>query len=143
MTAAVKSLAGPGYIVLNIIRVFNIICLLCVIAACSVLLVKTSTATNFFFFDAMDRTSLTKTTAFLVISELGLFERWFEENWGCFCRHSSFLALGVAMLFLGMSIIGCLNREDLNKDAIGLTFWRLVLGAGIIAIVFGFVNIVV
>ncbi|OJD11773.1 hypothetical protein AJ78_07518 [Emergomyces pasteurianus Ep9510] len=143
MTAAIKSLAGPGYVILNAIRVFNIICLLCIIAACSVLLVKTSTATNFFFFDAMHRVIMVATSIFLIISEVGFFEAWFHEYWGCFGRHSSFLALGVAMVLLGISTIGCLNRKDMNKDAIGLTFWQLVLGAGVIAIVFGFVNIVV
>ncbi|OAX78069.1 hypothetical protein ACJ72_07627 [Emergomyces africanus] len=143
MTAAIKSLAGPGYVILNAIRVFNIICLLCIIAACSVLLVKTSTATNFFFFDAMHRVIIIAASIFLIISEVGFFEAWFHEYWGCFGRHSSFFALGVAMVLLGISTIGCLNREDMNKDIIGPTFWQLVLGAGIITIVFGFVNIVV
>ncbi|KLJ10144.1 hypothetical protein EMPG_14457 [Blastomyces silverae] len=143
MTAVVKSLAGPGYIILNAIRVFNIICLLCIIAACSVLLIKTSTPTNFFVFDAMHRVIIIAVSMFLIISEVGFFEAWFREYWGCFGRHSSFLALGIAMVLLGISTIGCLNREDLNKDTIGFTFWQLVLGAGIITIVFGFINIAV
>ncbi|KAG5297626.1 hypothetical protein I7I48_06794 [Histoplasma ohiense] len=143
MTAVVKSLAGPGYIILNVIRVFNIICLLCIIAACSVLLVKTSTATNFFFFDAMNRVIIIVISFFLITSEVAFFEDWFLEYWGLFGKHSSFLALGIAMILLGISTIGCLNRADMNKDAIGSTFWQLVLGAGIISIVFGFVNIFV
>ncbi|EGE85699.1 hypothetical protein BDDG_08644 [Blastomyces dermatitidis ATCC 18188] len=143
MTAVVKSLAGPGYIILNAVRVFNIICLLCIIAACSVLLIKTSTPTNFFVFDAMHRVIIIAVSMFLIISEVGFFEAWFHEYWGCFGRHSSFLALGITMVLLGISTIGCLNREDMNKDTIGFTFWQLVLGAGIITIVFGFVNIAV
>lgn len=48
-----KSLAGPGYIVLNTVRVMNIICLLAVIAASAVMLVKTFVISKFFFFDAV------------------------------------------------------------------------------------------
>lgn len=72
MALSTKSLAGPGYIVLNVIRVMNIIGFLAVIAASVVMLVKTSTASKvsayqkvgrltrykltlcqFFFFDAV------------------------------------------------------------------------------------------
>ena len=48
-----QSLAGPGYIVLNTIRVCNIICLLSVVAAAFVMLVKTFVVSKFFFFDGV------------------------------------------------------------------------------------------
>lgn len=48
-----KSLAGPGYIVLNVIRVMNIIALLSVVAASFVMLVKTFIVSKFFFFDGV------------------------------------------------------------------------------------------
>lgn len=47
-----KSLAGAGYIVLNAIRVLNIVSLLAVIAASTVMLVKTFVVSKFYFFDA-------------------------------------------------------------------------------------------
>lgn len=53
MTLSPKSLAGPGYIILNAIRVMNVIGLLAVITASVVMLVKTSTSSKFFFFDAV------------------------------------------------------------------------------------------
>lgn len=53
MTLSSKSLAGPGYIILNVIRAMNIIGLLAVITASIVMLVKTSLASKFFFFDAV------------------------------------------------------------------------------------------
>jgi hypothetical protein len=53
MTLSSKSLAGPGYIILNGIRVMNIIGFLAVIAASVVMLVKTSVSSKFFFFDAV------------------------------------------------------------------------------------------
>jgi len=46
-------LAGPGYVILNIIRVFNIITLLAVIAGSTVMLVKTFVVSKFFFFDGV------------------------------------------------------------------------------------------
>lgn len=49
-----KKLAGAGYVVLNIIRVMNITALLAVIAASSVMLVKTFIVSKFFFFDACE-----------------------------------------------------------------------------------------
>jgi hypothetical protein len=48
-----KSLAGPGYVILNAIRVLNIITFLDLIAACVVMLVKTNMLNNFFFFEAV------------------------------------------------------------------------------------------
>lgn len=53
MALSRKSLAGPGYIILNILRVMNIIGFLAVITASVVMLVKTSASTHLFFFDAL------------------------------------------------------------------------------------------
>jgi hypothetical protein len=47
------------------------------------------------------------------------------------------------MVVLGMMTLGHLNNEAMEEGSIGLPFWRLVLGAGIVAIIFGFVNVVV
>ena len=48
-----NSLAGPGYVVLNVIRVMNIVALLSVVAASFVMLVKTFVVSKFFFFDGV------------------------------------------------------------------------------------------
>jgi hypothetical protein len=53
MVLSRNSLAGPGYVILQGIRVMNIIGLLAVIAGSIVMLVKTSVASKFFFFDAV------------------------------------------------------------------------------------------
>ena len=45
------ALAGPGYIILNVIRAINIISLMTVVAASAVMLVKTFEVSKFFFFD--------------------------------------------------------------------------------------------
>lgn len=48
-----ESLAGPGYVILNAIRVLNIIVFLDTIAACAVMLVKINMSNGFFFFQAV------------------------------------------------------------------------------------------
>lgn len=48
-----ESLAGPGYVILNAIRVINIIVFLDMIAACAVMLVKINMLNGFFFFQAV------------------------------------------------------------------------------------------
>ena len=47
------SLAGPGYVILNAIRVLNIIVFLDIIAASIVMLVKIPLLNSFFFFEAV------------------------------------------------------------------------------------------
>lgn len=51
-----ESLAGPGYVILNAVRVLNIIVFLDIIAACAVMLVKTNMSNGFFFFQAVTHT---------------------------------------------------------------------------------------
>lgn len=53
MALSSKSLAGPGYIILNGIRVMNVIGFLAVITASVVMLIKIDTDTHLFFFDAL------------------------------------------------------------------------------------------
>lgn len=53
MEAPKFPLAGPGYVILNLVRVMNIISLLVVIAANIILLIKIVLVTNFFFFEAV------------------------------------------------------------------------------------------
>lgn len=48
-----ESLAGPGYVILNAIRVINVIVFLDMIAACVVMLVKINMLNGFFFFQAV------------------------------------------------------------------------------------------
>jgi hypothetical protein len=49
--------------------------------------------------------------------------------------------LGVAMIFLGNSVLGNLNKQATSQESIGLPFWRLVIASGIIVFVMGFINL--
>jgi hypothetical protein len=152
-----RSLAGAGYVVLNVIRVMNIISLLAVIAASSVMLVKTFIVSRFFFFDACGHVieivvsckfanskgetfPLTQ-AAFLILTELPIFKKYFARNWPLFSHKSGFVMLGCAMLLIGNGLLGNLNKPATSQKNLGLPFWRIVIAAGVIVIVMGVVNI--
>ena len=50
--------------------------------------------------------------------------------------------LGVSMVFLGISLLGNLNKQATSQSSLGLAFWRLVIAAGIIILTMGAVNII-
>ncbi|KIW99937.1 uncharacterized protein Z518_10865 [Rhinocladiella mackenziei CBS 650.93] len=137
-----KSLAGAGYVVLNVIRVMNIISLLTVIAGSSVMLVKTFVVSHFFFFfDACEHVIRVILSGFLVLTELPLFKSYIARNWPLFSARASFVMLGVAMICLGNSMLGNLNKQATSQKNLGLPFWRLVIASGIIVLVMGPINI--
>ena len=136
-----KSLAGAGFVVLNVIRVLNIIALLAVIAASSVMLVKTFVVSKFFFFDAAEQVMRVVISGFLILTELSFFKTYFSRNWPAFSLRSSFVVLGFAMIFLGNSVLGEMNKKAISQKSLGLPFWRIVLAAGILGLIMGFVNI--
>jgi hypothetical protein len=152
-----KSLLGAGYVVLNVIRVMNIIALLSVVGASSVMLVKTFIVSKFFFFDACEHViriimsgksvpewperDANFVLGFLIVTELPLFKTYISRNWPLFSYRSSFVMLGVAMVFLGNSILGNLNKEATSQKSLGLPFWRLVIASGIVVLVMGPINI--
>ncbi|KIW60796.1 hypothetical protein PV05_00983 [Exophiala xenobiotica] len=136
-----KSLLGAGYVVLNVIRVMNIIALLSVVGASSVMLVKTFIVSKFFFFDACEHVIRIIMSGFLIVTELPLFKTYISRNWPLFSYRSSFVMLGVAMVFLGNSILGNLNKQATSQKSLGLPFWRLVIASGIIVLVMGPINI--
>lgn len=51
-TLSNKSLAGPGYVILNVLRAMNIVAMVAVIGASILMLIKTTINSNFFFFGA-------------------------------------------------------------------------------------------
>lgn len=46
------------------------------------------------------------------------------------------------MLILGMGVLGDLNTPATSQESLGLAFWRIVVSAGILAMVMSVVNIV-
>ena len=88
---------------------------------------------------------LTGRTVFLIFSEvprMPSFKRYYQRNWPMLSEDHGFVFLGFAMVVLGNNILGNLNKEATSQESLGMPFWRLAIGSGIIVFVFGFVNIV-
>jgi len=141
MVLSQKSLAGPGYIILNIIRALNIIGFLLVVAASVVMLIKTSTKSAFFFFDAVSHVLTALASTFLIISELSLFPAYFARNWPLLSPEHGFVMLSTTMIIIGLDTLGNLNKESDSQANLGLQFWRIVIGSGILMFILGFVNL--
>lgn len=142
MAVSSKSLAGPGYVILNIMRAMNIIALVMVIVASWVMLVKTFVVSKFFFFDAVSHLVTSLVGVFLITSEIQLFKGYFARNWPLLAPDSGLVTLGSAMVVLGVSILGNLNKEATSQESLGTAFWRIVISAGILVALLGLLNIV-
>lgn len=79
---------------------------------------------------------------FLIVSELSLFQGWYARNWPVLAPEHGFVSLGVAMLVLGVNMLGNLNKESTSQKSLGLAMWRIVIASGILACLLGFFNIV-
>ncbi|OJK02559.1 hypothetical protein ASPACDRAFT_51082 [Aspergillus aculeatus ATCC 16872] len=141
MASLQESLAGPGYVILNAIRVINIIVFLDITAASAVMLVKISLLTSFFFFEAVSRVATAGVSIFLIISELPILRGYFDRNWPLLGQESGFITLAIAMLVLGVGVLGDLNTKATSQESLGMPFWRLVLSAGILSMIMSVVNV--
>lgn len=142
MALLTEKLAGPGYIILNVMRALNIITLASVVASSVVMLVKTFIVSKFFFFDATSHVITALVGMFLIISECALFRRYFKRNWPLLSSDHGFVSLGFAMIVLGLNMLGNMNKEATSQESLTLPFWRLLVASGILAIVIGFFNLV-
>lgn len=79
---------------------------------------------------------------FLLVSELSLFRSYFARNWPLLSQGHGFVALALAMIVLGVNMLANLNKERASQEALGLSFWRVVIASGIIVFVLGFINLV-
>ncbi|KAI4184848.1 MAG: hypothetical protein L6R41_004483 [Letrouitia leprolyta] len=136
-----KTLAGPGYIILNIIRAMNIIGLLAVIIGSFSMLVKTFIVSKFFFFDAVSHVITAALSMFLILTETSLFRGYFARNWPLLSPSHGFLTLGILMIIVGVSVLGNLNKEATSQKSLGTSYWRIVISSGILVLILGVANI--
>ncbi|ESZ90258.1 hypothetical protein SBOR_9349 [Sclerotinia borealis F-4128] len=134
--------AGRGFLVLNVIRVMNIIALLDVVGASWIMLVMTVKTSNFFFFDGVSHFITSTIGLFLIISELSLFKKYFETYWPLLCPHNGFIFLGLSMLAVGFEILGNLNKNATSVHNLGLPMWRVVISSGCLSAIMGTINVV-
>jgi hypothetical protein len=138
-SAAVR---GSGHLILNVLRAFTIIALLCVAVSSWVMIVMTGIKNNFFFFDAASHFFTSCIAVFLTVSETGLFATWFQNNWPSFSVNHGLSWLGYAMVMLGCHILGNLNKDAISPENLGLPLWRLIMASGILSLTFGFFNVI-
>ncbi|KAL8931447.1 MAG: hypothetical protein Q9211_006956 [Gyalolechia sp. 1 TL-2023] len=136
-----KPLAGPGYIILNIIRAMNIIGLIAVIIGSFSMLVKTFIVSKFFFFDAVSHVITAALSMFLILTETSLFRSYFARNWPLLSPSHGFLTLGILMIIIGVSVLGNLNKEATSQKSLGTSYWRIVISSGILVLILGVANI--
>jgi hypothetical protein len=58
-----------------------------------------------------------------------------------FGEEAGFFALAAIMMILGVAVLGNLNTEVMSQQSLGLAFWRIIISAGILAMVVSLVNI--
>lgn len=142
MALSSESLAGPGYIILNCIRGLNIIGLLAIMAASVVLLVRTTTHSSLFFFDALTNVVSLCSAIFLMFSEMNLFNAYYARVMPLLSPDHGFVALSLALFVLGVDLLAKLNHDSDTRQALGLPFWRVVIAAGILCFILGIINFV-
>ncbi|KAI9734794.1 MAG: hypothetical protein M1818_006781 [Claussenomyces sp. TS43310] len=137
-----ERMAASGFIILNVVRGFNILSLLLVAVASWIMLVRSIQTSNFFFFDGVSHVITSAFAIFLLISEHDLLKSWYERQSPLLSDSSGFTFLGCSMLLLGCNILGNLNKPATSVKNLGYELWCTVISAGIVSMALGSLNIV-
>jgi len=76
-----------------------------------------------------------------MVSECSLLKVYFARDWPLLSPVHGFNFLGVVMLVIGNNTLGNLNKEATSQASLGIAWWRLVIGSGIVVFILGFINI--
>lgn len=141
-----KSAGGKaGYLVLNAIRILNIITLLAIIGANMAFLIKTIRVkdSTLQLFDGAQRALVILIVCFLLATEMPkVFSGYFSRHWPAFSYQSGFLALGFAFLVLGCNVLSDLNKTTSTQENMGKHSYKMVLAAGAMAIGMSSINVI-
>ena len=72
---------------------------------------------------------------------MSLFKNYIARRWPLLGPEHGFGFLGVAMITLGINMLGNLNKEATSQESLGIEFWRIVIASGILSLIMGFFNI--
>lgn len=135
---------GAGHLILNALRALTMIGLTAVMTASWAMIVLSIIKGHFDFFDTISHFFVFLISAFLFVSELSLkyFRGWYARNWPVLSPEHSLAWLGVAQIVIGCQVLGDLVKPAYTIGTIGLAFWRVIVAAGILALTFGFFNII-
>lgn len=79
---------------------------------------------------------------FLLASESSFFRGYFARNWPLLSPSHGFVTLALAMVVLGVNMLGNLNKPATSQEALGTAFWRIVIASGCIIFILGWINLV-
>ncbi|KAK3386936.1 hypothetical protein B0H63DRAFT_521016 [Podospora didyma] len=132
---------GPGHLILNALRACTIITLGTVIVSSWAMIVLSGITGHFQFFDMISHFFTFMTSIFLVISELGLFKTYFEKHWPVLSPGHSLMWLGFSVLVIGCEMLADTVKPAYTEANLGQAMYRLVLSAGILAVIMGVFNL--
>ncbi|CCF41499.1 hypothetical protein CH063_11758 [Colletotrichum higginsianum] len=76
------------------------------------------------------------------IKRLNIFRTYFERSWPVLSCEHGLSWLGIAMIVMGCQVLANTTDPTFSAETIGLPLWRLILASGILAITFGFFNVI-
>jgi hypothetical protein len=137
---------GKGFMVLNVLRAFNMISLLGMATSDMILCVKgamNGAFTGFGFFALVSGVLTSMFSLFLFASEIdsGKVKKFYNLYFPVLSTTHSLGWLGMALVFLSVDLLGNLNAEENNANNLSLPFWRLCLASAVLCFVFGFFNL--
>ena len=141
--------SGVNYIILNVVRVLNILSIIACMIASASLLVKTATLTDKIgwhnIFDLGEKVLIILFALWLLITELPLrfLDSIIARKWPLLGFDSGFFPLACCLLFLGFDVLSYLAKSETNAETIGADFYRMVQAAGFMALVMTIVNVIV
>ncbi|KAL7784550.1 hypothetical protein V8C37DRAFT_357615 [Trichoderma ceciliae] len=134
------AIRGAGLVVLQALRVATVITLLTAGAACWILIINVEKNKPYFIFECFTLFSISVFCSLLVVSELAFaqfIKIYLRRMWPVLSDHHGLSWLGLGMIIIGCNILGMLNHNLKMSSALS----SLVLAAGILALIFGFLNI--
>ncbi|KAI0445559.1 hypothetical protein F4803DRAFT_135439 [Xylaria telfairii] len=136
---------GHAYIILQVIRFCNVAVLLAVMAASVLMLVFAKLPNGFQFFADVVHALVFFFAGLLIFTEIGLWgkgQAFVARAWPMLGPDRGFSGLGAIMILIGCHLLGGLNSGIYNSAGVPSQIPQVIIGAGIIALAFGFTNII-
>ncbi|KAI1815659.1 hypothetical protein GGS20DRAFT_542096 [Poronia punctata] len=136
---------GHAYIVLQVIRFCNVAVLLAVMITSILMLIYAKLPNGFQFFADVVHAVVFFFSALLIFTEIGVWERgqeFIEEAWPLLGSNKGFSGLGAIMVLIGCHLLSGLNSNIYTAKDVPSQITQVITGSGIVAIAFGFTNII-
>ena len=138
------SFRGIGMIVLQVLRGLTTIALLASCISCWALVIHVEQRHPLFVFECAALAFVSFFCLFLIISEFPVIDvvrDWYRRTWPIFSDFHGPSSFGIAVMFIGFNLLGKLNQSSFEQDRLGKSFWQLVMGASILDVALGALNV--